>query len=160
MAVIQPSSFAQLMQRAPVLADQGGGFGAITSLNAGLAARIAGDTMAAKADQERLRIQGETLLAIEKERRKPAQSSLGDRLRAITPALLTMGQSGGIFGGGGRQRLAGEMLSSVLGSATVTPSQLLDEYNNVVNGLNVARGQIEPWSATSRQAARGGISLQ
>lgn len=155
-ATIVPSgSFAQLMQRAPVLAEQGGAFAQIPVLNATLAGKLAGDTMAAKAEMERLRVQGENLLAIEKERRKPAQTSLGDRLRAIAPALLDFGQVGIE-----RQRMAGEMLSAVLNGGAIDQNQLLRGLNDTLAGLNLARSQIEPWSAASRKAAQGGISLQ
>ena len=160
MTVVPSGSFGDLMRRAPVLVEQGGAFGQISAFNAALAAKMAGETMAAKANLEGLRIQGENLLAIEKERRKPAQSSFGDRLRAIAPTLLTMGQPGGLFGGGGRQRLAGEMLSSILQGGGITPNQLLDDYNTTLSGLNLARAQIEPWSATSRKAAQAGMTLQ
>jgi hypothetical protein len=157
MAVIQPSSFAQLMARAPNLNEQGGAFAQIPVFNATVAAKMVGDTLAAKTDLEGLRIQGENLLKVAKEQRKPASSTLGDRLRAIAPALMTMGQSGGVFGGG--NRFAGDMLSSLLQDGSITPNQLLGDFNTTLGGLNLARSQMEPWSASTRRAAQGGIAL-
>jgi hypothetical protein len=157
MAIIQPGGLAQLMGRAPNLNEQGGSFAQIPAFNAAIAARMAGDTLAAKTELKGLRIQGENLLNVTKEQRKPVERSFGERLAAIAPALAATGQSGGLFGGG--NRFAGEMLTSLLQQGGVSPNDVLANFGDTLGGLSSIRAQIEPWSATTRKAAQGGIAL-
>lgn len=159
MAVIQPSSWGDLIGRAPDLNKQGAAFGQIPTFNAALAAKMAGDTMAAKANLRAIEAQGKEFRKLENLRRQP---TMADRLTALAALLPGGGGSGGGFLGGGSDgnRFAGQALLGLLNQGSITPNQLLDDYNTTLSGLNLARAQIEPWSATSRKAAQGGMTLQ
>jgi hypothetical protein len=149
MAIVQPTDFGAILARSPRLNEQGGAFAQIPVFNATLAAKMAGDTLNAKTELEALRIQGDNLVRAAKEQRKPVQSTFGDRLRAVAPALLQMGQSGGgLFGGG--NRFAGDLLAQVLEQGSASPNALLGSFNDQLAGINLTRSQIEPWSAGSR----------
>lgn len=154
MAIIQPTSFAQLMQRAPVLREQGGRFGRIPGENAATVAGLVGGVMGGKFDLEIARRQGENALAQIEAQRK---STFGDRLRLMAPLLAGGLSSGGLFGGGGGTRMAGSDLFAtlLLQQGSVSPNALIGNANDMLAGMNLFRAQgPEAWTASSRKGTQ------
>lgn len=144
MAVLQPStSFGELLGNAPRLRDQGSPFGGIAAANAAMAAGVVGATMQGRRELEAIREQGRQL-------RLTQQGSLGERLRAVAPALLEVSQNAMSPLSG--NRFAGELLAPLLNGSSVGPNELLGRTNDFLGGVNLFRSQVEPWSARSRAA--------
>jgi hypothetical protein len=143
-AMVVPSgSFADLMARAPVFNKTP--FMEVVGGNAGLTAGLVNQALSTKAELEGARIQADTLKDIEKLRR---ETTIGERLRAVAPALM---QS---FQGLGGNRLAGELLNLDLGQGSLTPNDLLAAANDFQGHVNDNRALQYPWIASSQAGAK------
>jgi hypothetical protein len=145
MAIVQGSTFADLMRRAPVFDKEP--FMGVVGANLGATASLTGQVINAKSQLEAVREQGRTLAQVEKIRREANRPTAGDRLRAMTPFLMDSFQS---MGG---NRLAGDLLGVQLAQTAVTPSDLLGMIRNFQGGLNDSRALIDPWTSGSQTGA-------
>jgi hypothetical protein len=143
--VIPGSSFADLMARAPVFNKSP--FMEVVGGNAGLAAGLAGQTINSKTQLEGARIQTQGLIDIEKMRRKAQQPTVGDRLRAIAPALMSS------FQGMGTNRMAGDLLALRLSQPAITPTDMLGGINGFIGAVNDNRSLQYPWMSGSQAGA-------
>jgi hypothetical protein len=142
-ATIMPSSsFAELMARAPDFDKTP--FMDVVGGNAGLTAGLVNQTLNAKTELEGARIQADTLRDVEKLRR---ETTIGDRLRAVAPALMQGFQN---IGG---NRLAGELLNLELGQNSLTPNDLIARVNDLQARVNESRALQSPWIAGSQAGA-------
>jgi hypothetical protein len=144
--VVPASSFADLMARAPVLNKSP--FMEVVGANAGMTAGLAGQAVNAKTQLEAAQVQAQALTDVEKLRIKASQPTVGDRLRAIAPALMNSFQSMGT------NRMAGDMLGVGLTEGTITPNDLLGMVNNFQAGVNDNRALQFPWISGSQEGAR------
>jgi hypothetical protein len=158
-AIVQPTDFGSLLARAPRINEQGGSLSQVPLANARLASEMIDSGLRAGTALEAERIRGETL---EKTAKINAggDTSTGDRLRSALTLLGTggglLGGGGGLFGGG--NRFAGDALSGLLSTPLTTPSDVLNNFNGMTNGLNTSRGLIEPWTAQSAAMTRSAVS--
>jgi hypothetical protein len=141
--VVPGSSFADLMARAPVFNKTP--FMEVVGGNAGLTGGLVNQTLNAKASLEGARIQADALKDVEKLRR---ETTIGERLRAVAPALMQSFQS---IGG---NRLAGELLGMDLTQGSLTPNDLIARVNDLQGSVNENRALQYPWIASSQAGAK------